>query len=222
MQKFVVMDGLTIILNDDVPIPGIDTATLALASDTIICNDGLVIGCGAGLLALRLAQRHIPVVAVDISESATRLCRRNLHVNGLENYVEVQNVNIRDPEVVMERCDLVVCNPPQLPKLEEGEAAQESWISLANDGGPDGRVFIDWLVGNASRFLRPNGYLLFSHFDFLDTSITIDALECEGFRCVERAAVTKPLGVLSSERLPRVGYKESSYTVKIIQARLSR
>jgi hypothetical protein len=58
--------------------------------------------------------------------------------------------------------------------------------------------------------------------DFLDTSITIDALECEGFRCVERAAVTKPLGVLSSERLPRVGYKESSYTVKIIQARLSR
>jgi methylase of polypeptide subunit release factors len=219
---FAIVDGLIVLLDDEVPIPGIDTVALAVASDSIVCKDALVIGCGAGLLALRLAQRRVSVLAVDISEPATRLCQRNTHINCSANYVKTLTMDIRASEVNLGSYDIVVCNPPQLPRPDRIGPSKDSWISIANDGGPDGREFIDWLTRNASRFLRPSGCLLFTHFDILGTTATIDVLEAEGFQCVERATVTKPVGALSSERLARIGYTYHNYTVKVIEARLSR
>lgn len=57
------------------------------------------------------------------------------------------------------RFDCIVSNPPQMPMLENK--------SLHDSGGRDGRYVILKILESASRYLTPNGRLIFSCFDFL-------------------------------------------------------
>ncbi len=76
----------------------------------------LDLGCGSGTCALVLARRVERVIATDIYERALDLTRLNAAINGISN-VETRRGSLFDP-VAGERFDLVVSQPPFIPKPE--------------------------------------------------------------------------------------------------------
>ncbi|MEH1127293.1 methyltransferase [Micromonospora sp. CPCC 206061] len=216
MLKLALHDDLLVILTDSVAVPGADTTCLAAYSDRIACRDTLVVGCGAGLLALRLARRGVRVHAIDINPEAVRLCQRNAVVNDLSDRV-MATVTDATTAADLGPFDLVISNPPQLPTAYPAGGA--SWVRLANDGGPGGRDFIEWLCRSAAGLLRPAGVLLFTHFGFLEPEATAELLRRDGFEVRVEYALTKSAGILSGERLARLGTPITEYGVYIVEAR---
>ncbi|GLH99048.1 methyltransferase [Phytohabitans aurantiacus] len=216
MLKLAIHDDLLVILSDSVATPGADTTYLATYSDRIACRDALVVGCGAGLLALRLARRGVRVRALDVNPEAVRLCQRNAVVNDVSDGV-VATATDATTATNLGTFDLVISNPPQLPAAYPASGA--SWVQLANDGGAGGKDFIGWLCENAARLLRPAGVLLFTHFGFLEPEATAELLRRDGFEVRVEYALTKSAGILSGERLARLGTPITEYGVYIVEAR---
>lgn len=216
MLKLAIHDDLLIMMADSVAVPGADTACLAAYSDHVACRDALVVGCGAGLLALRLARRGVQVRAIDVNPEAVRLCRRNAAANDVSDRV-LATMTDATTAVDLGLFDLVISNPPQLPAAHPAGGA--NWIQLANDGGADGKDFIGWLCRSATRLLRPAGVLLFTHFSFLQPEATTELLRRNGFEVSVEHALTKSAGILSGERLARLGTPITEYGVYIIEAR---
>lgn len=216
MLKLAIHDDLLIMLADSVAVPGADTACLAAYSDQVACRDALVVGCGAGLLALRLAKRGVHVRAIDVNPEAVRLCHRNAAANDVSDRVLATTTDATTA-VDLGLFDLVISNPPQLPAAHPATGA--SWIRLANDGGADGKDFIGWLCRSATRLLRPGGVLLFTHFSFLKPEATTELLRRNGFEVNIEHALTKSVGILSGERLARLGTPITEYGVYIVEAR---
>jgi release factor glutamine methyltransferase len=214
--KLAIHDDLLVMLADSVAVPGADTACLAAYSDRIACQDALVVGCGAGLLALRLARRGVLVHAIDINPEAVRLCQRNAAVNDVSDRV-VAIAKDATTAADLGPFDLVISNPPQLPAAYPTSGA--AWVQLANDGGSGGKDFIGWLCRSAARLLRPSGVLLFTHFGFLEPEATAELLRQDGFEVRVEYALTKSAGILSGERLARLGTPITEYGVYIVEAR---
>ena len=80
-------------------------------------GSALDLGCGAGTVALALAQRCDRVVATDISERAVALTRVNAALDGLAN-IECRVGDLFEP-VAGESFDIVASQPPFLPRDEE-------------------------------------------------------------------------------------------------------
>ncbi len=76
----------------------------------------LDLGCGSGTCALVLARRAERVIATDIYERALDFTRLNAAINGVSN-VETRRGSLFEP-VAGERFDLVVSQPPFIPKPE--------------------------------------------------------------------------------------------------------
>jgi release factor glutamine methyltransferase len=83
------------------------------------------IGTGSGCIALAL-KRAFPnasVVGIDISEEALAVARRNATRNGLD--VEWIQADVLDPSFVLPSADLVVSNPPYVPRSEEASLSPQ-------------------------------------------------------------------------------------------------
>lgn len=75
----------------------------------------LELGCGTGAVSMLLASRGAAqVTAVDCNESVTKLLRRSVAANGLEDKLTVVDGDIRDYKTLLrpESMDLVAANPP--------------------------------------------------------------------------------------------------------------
>ncbi|HEY1960681.1 MAG TPA: methyltransferase [Polyangiaceae bacterium] len=122
----------------------------------------LDLGCGAGTIALALADRAERVVATDVSARALALAETNARLNGVAN-LELRRGDWLEP-VRGERFDLVVSQPPfvarragegDAPFLHGGRRGDEIALGLfARIGdaiGEGGRaiVLVDWPVVDA-------------------------------------------------------------------------
>lgn len=81
----------------------------------------LDLGCGSGTLALALARPGSRVIATDINPRALALTELNARLNGLTN-IETRQGDLLAP-VAGEELDLVVSQPPFVPRLEGAEGA---------------------------------------------------------------------------------------------------
>lgn len=114
--------GLRIAVDPSVFIPRPETEELV---DLIIRSRAaapkriLDIGTGSGCIALALKkafpQAH--VLAIDASPEALSNAERNAQENGFS--VEWRMVDVLDPRSELEPCDLIVSNPPYVPRSEE-------------------------------------------------------------------------------------------------------
>ena len=90
------------------------------------------LGCGGGIITLMLLAKmpQAEAVAIDISEDAAALCRRNLALNGLSG--DVICGDVRDHRSLFEAgCfDLVVSNPPYFVP-GRGKAPREAFENAA-------------------------------------------------------------------------------------------
>ncbi len=124
----------------------------------------LDLGTGSGAIALAVAKERpdASVHAVDASEAALEVARRNARSLGLD--VTFHHGDWFAP-VAGERFDVVVSNPPYIEEgdehLSRGDLRFEPRSALAS--GADGLDDIRRIVGDAPVHLSPNGWLLFEH-----------------------------------------------------------
>lgn len=118
---------------------------------------------GSGAIAVSLA-KYIPnsrVIALDISEDALSIAKKNALLNGLEINFKKHDVKTPFKEIM---ADAVVSNPPYIPTediktLCEDVSNYEPLIAL--DGGDDGLEFYRAITENISTCLRKGGLLAF-------------------------------------------------------------
>lgn len=87
----------------------------------------LEIGTGCGILAILAAKSDASVVATDINPHAVENAKENAELNGVSDKVELRQGYLFEPIKPEEKFDLIIFNPPYLPKEEE----PEEWIDYS-------------------------------------------------------------------------------------------
>jgi release factor glutamine methyltransferase len=153
----------------DVLIPRPDTETLvteALQLAKPLPGPRILdVGTGSGCIAISLAHQHrtATVTAIDISEKALGVARRNAEKHSLLDRITFRQGDLFEA-VPGEMFDLIVSNPPYIPTahiagLDADVRDYEPHLAL--DGGVDGFVVVDRLLAGAMAHLAMGGHLLF-------------------------------------------------------------
>jgi release factor glutamine methyltransferase len=151
-------------------------------SETAVALD---FGTGSGCLAIAMAAQSGAVVhALDISESALALARRNAERHQLGNRVLFHHGDAFASLPGELRFDLIVSNPPYIPADEIGTLdpeVRDHDPRLALDGGADGLDFYRKLAAESGRWLNGEGCLLVEFGDDQETPVQL-LFEREGWR----------------------------------------
>jgi release factor glutamine methyltransferase len=115
-----------------------------------------------GLLALALtdarsADGHL-LVSVDVNPAATEFVRRNAHAAGLGPRVDARVGRIRDVLTPNERFDLVIADPPWVPRAETVRFPDDPVFAI--DGGTDGLDVVRDCIRACENHLVPGGSVL--------------------------------------------------------------
>src|SRR5436305_12215678 len=103
----------------------------------------LDLGTGSGCLAVAIARQHkkAEVTAVDLSPEALAVAGRNAVKHGVADRLRFLEGDLFAPLLSGERFDLVLSNPPYIPRHEITALApsvRDFEPRLALDGGADG------------------------------------------------------------------------------------
>lgn len=125
----------------------------------------LDVGTGSGCLAVSIARHCEPafVDALDISNDAIAIARKNAEKYGVENRIDFINADFLNSFVNSAKYDLIVSNPPYIPEgdipfLSESVRDYEPYAALA--AGKDGLVFYRALAQRASSLLLDHGMII--------------------------------------------------------------
>lgn len=117
---------------------------------------------GSGAIAVSLA-KYLPqseIVAIDISNDALKIAKKNAINNEVQNQITFISsdmfINLNN-----EKFDIIVSNPPYIKRnviesLDE-EVKKEPYIAL--DGGEDGLYFYKKIIKESYQYLKYGGYL---------------------------------------------------------------
>jgi release factor glutamine methyltransferase len=182
--------GLAFEVTPDVLIPRPETeliveAALAFAGEHP-CRHVIDVGTGSGCLAVAIARElpDVQVTAVDRSEAALVVARRNAARYGVADRVDVRQGDLL--EGMTAHADLIVSNPPYVP---DGDAIAlapevvEHEPSIALFGGPSGTEVIHRLLQQAGSHLAPHGRLVVE-FGFGQESTVAALAEATGWRVI--------------------------------------
>ncbi len=123
------------------------------------------VGTGSGCLAIASAHRNpgARFVAIDASEEALALARRNAERHGVADRIDFRQGDRLEPVRDEEPFDVIMSNPPYIPTgdipgLEVGVRDYEPHLAL--DGGPDGLDMVRGLVQQSVALIKPGGHLI--------------------------------------------------------------
>ena len=162
---------LTLHVSDAVLVPRPETETVVELALDLIAREArqrdslriLDIGTGSGalLLALLSAFKNATGIGTDLSMAAIEVARGNAERNKLDARARFVCCNLADG--LRGPFDLVVSNPPYIPRAEiatlEPEVRNYDPV-LALDGGADGLDFYRTIGREAGRLLAPGGHLI--------------------------------------------------------------
>ena len=122
----------------------------------------LDIGTGSGALAISLAREftNANILAIDISEEAIKVEKKNIENKNLNNQIKLRKITLDN---INEKFDLIVSNPPYLTKKELENTSYEikNYEPLiALDGGEDGLNFYRDFSKKINKIMNVNSYLL--------------------------------------------------------------
>jgi release factor glutamine methyltransferase len=123
------------------------------------------VGTGSGCLAIASAHHHhgSRFVAIDASEPALAVARRNAAQVGVSDRIDFRCGDCLQPVAGQGQFDAIVSNPPYIPSesidhLEPGVRDHEPRIAL--DGGPGGLDMVARLIEESVELLKPGGHLI--------------------------------------------------------------
>jgi release factor glutamine methyltransferase len=160
--------GLNLAVDARVLVPRPDTEVLVEWALTLIdaqsCTSVLDLGTGSGAIALALkSQRpNLNIHAIDTSADALDVARAN--ATRLQLPVQFHQGHwctaLQDTTL---RFDIIASNPPYIATHDAHLEALQHEPTLALTSGIDGLDAIRHLVGTASAYLTPGGWLLLEH-----------------------------------------------------------
>ncbi len=163
--------SLPLRVTPEVLIPRPETETLVAEALKILAPaDGkdfriLEIGTGSGAISIALA-KELPaatVVATDLSPKALAVAEENARRIGVRERLQLLPGNLFDPVEKRDAFDLIVTNPPYIPR---GQFAllmpeiRDYEPRVALDGGKDGLDFFRRVLPAVDEYLRPGGWFL--------------------------------------------------------------
>ncbi len=157
---------LNFLVTKDVLIPRADTEILVEEVIKIAENKTnpviLDMCTGSGAIAVSLAKyvKNVKVYAIDISEKALEIAKKNAEFNGVKNNIKFIESNLFD-KIKDKKFDIIVSNPPYIEtdtiKKLTKDVQNEPKIAL--DGGKDGLDFYRKIADNGYKFLNRQGYI---------------------------------------------------------------
>ena len=157
---------LNFFINENVLIPRQDTEILVeeviKISKQTNAKKILDLCTGSGAIAVSVA-KYLPnceVTAVDISNDALKVAKRNAISNQVENQITFVSSDMFT-NLNEEKFDIIVSNPPYIRTkvIETLETKVQNEPYIALDGGEDGLYFYREIVKNAYQYLKFKGYL---------------------------------------------------------------
>ncbi len=128
----------------------------------------LDIGTGSGCIAISLAKllKDSIVTAVDISEKALEVTKKNAEANGVNvRFICDDILNPKNPELIDNQFDIIVSNPPYVCESEKSAMRanvldhEPSTALFVSDNDP--LIFYRKILEFAQKTLKPNGQIWF-------------------------------------------------------------
>jgi release factor glutamine methyltransferase len=166
--------GLHFTVDSRVLIPRPETETLieqAILSCQRYSSDApiqvLEVGTGSGNIAVSIAKyvKNTQVTAIDISKEALIVAEENARMHSVDSQIQFSLIDVFDQteELFRKRFDLLVSNPPYIPK-DEWEQLQtdvrDFEPSMALTDGKDGFHFFHRLIGIIPDVLKPGSGMM--------------------------------------------------------------
>ncbi|ADQ46476.1 protein-(glutamine-N5) methyltransferase, release factor-specific [Caldicellulosiruptor kronotskyensis 2002] len=160
--------GLELYVDENVLIPRFDTEVLVEVAIEIFKGRKnlyfLDIGTGSGCIAVALCKfLDCKVFAVDISERALEVARKNAKLNGVENRISFVRSNLFEDIPKNLRFDAIISNPPYISDEEifelDPRVLKEPHIALFSK--EDGLWFFREIANKAKLYLKDGGYIIF-------------------------------------------------------------
>jgi len=187
--------GLPFLVNENILIPRPETEELVewILESTKYEEQSeklkiLDIGTGSGCIAISLAKNlpNAQVSAIDVSEKALDTAHKNAEINKVDVIFFLKN--ILETEVLDEKYDIIVSNPPYVRNLEKEEIKPnvlqyEPHLALFVEDN-DALLFYRKIAELAKKNLSENGKLYFEINQYLGKE-TIELLEEMGFKNID-------------------------------------
>lgn len=183
--------GLKFIVNKDVLIPRPETELLidTLVEDCLKHSDNkeisiLELGTGSGAIAIALAS-VIPtakITALDISNEALIVAKRNADINKVSGQINFIQSNWYQ-NLELKKYDYIISNPPYIDRSEKEQMAKETYMfepELALYAEDNGLANYEIIVSSASKYLKPYGKLLLE-IGYLQKKQLFGMLQKNGF-----------------------------------------
>lgn len=157
---------LNFLVTKDVLIPRADTEILV--EEVIKLAEGinnptiLDLCTGSGAIAISLAKyvKNVHICAVDISQKALQIAKKNAELNGVKNNIEFIESNLFE-KLKDKKFDIIVSNPPYIEtetiRTLSKDVQREPKLAL--DGGKDGLDFYRKISDSGYKFLNRQGFL---------------------------------------------------------------
>lgn len=163
LQEFM---KLNFFVNEDVLIPRPDTEVLVEEviniANKINAKKILDLCTGSGAIAISLAKyiKDSNITALDISDKALEVARKNAKNNEVENQITFVKSNLFE-KLPKEKYDIIVSNPPYIKKdiIKTLDKEVQKEPNIALDGGYDGLDFYRKIIGNGYEYLKYKGYI---------------------------------------------------------------
>lgn len=132
------------------------------------------LGSGSGAIAISLAvegaSRGIPLslVAVEDSKDAKPWLERNIatYVEKFGEGIDIRLIDLPVKDALLGvRCDLVIANPPYIPRETELPEDVRQEPKRALFGGVEGTELPIHFIEHGARILKPGGALFMEHFE---------------------------------------------------------
>ena len=188
--------GMRFFVDENVLIPRPETEELV--NQLVSCSVNhhpsfriLDIGTGSGCIAISLAKllKNSVVTAVDVSEKALEVAKKNAETNGVNvNFIKDDILNPKNPELLDNQFDIIVSNPPYVCESEKNEMRanvldyEPSSALFVSDNDP--LIFYRKILEFAQKTLKPDGEVWFEINEKLGTEMKNLCIE-KGFEKVE-------------------------------------